>query len=193
MADKKNKIKYNKFICEFYNELNEKNKAFSDLIFLCIGTDRLTGDCFGPLVGDKLKGNINNITMNARVYGSLEEPIIQSNVNSKINEIYIKYDNPCIVAIDAALSTEENIGKIIVTNNSLKLGKGLQKNIAQIGNISIKGVIGKKRKSRKKNMEILQNTSLNIVMNMASIVSNGIMEVLQEEYNFIWDLLYKCP
>ena len=34
MADKKNKIKYNKFICEFYNELNEKNKAFSDLIFL---------------------------------------------------------------------------------------------------------------------------------------------------------------
>lgn len=34
-------------------------------------------------------------------------------------------------------------------------------------------------------MEILQNTSLNIVMNMASIVSNGIMEVLQEEYNFI--------
>ena len=68
MADKKNKIKYNKFICEFYNELNEKNKAFSDLIFLCIGTDRLTGDCFGPLVGDKLKSNINNITILVRYF-----------------------------------------------------------------------------------------------------------------------------
>jgi len=52
-----NKIQYNKFVCEFYNELN-KNIKISNLVFLCIGTDRITGDCFGPIVGAKLKKKI---------------------------------------------------------------------------------------------------------------------------------------
>lgn len=180
MVSQKSKIQYNKFICEFYRGLNQKNRSFSDLIFLCIGTDRITGDCFGPIVGDKLQKNMRNITINTSIYGSLEEPIVESNLKRKINEIYIKYDSPFVVAIDAALSKEENIGKIFVMNESLKLGKGLEKNIAQIGNISIKGVVGRKERNKKKNMEILQNTSLNTVMNLADIVSEGIMEVLEE-------------
>ena len=48
-------VKYNKFICDFYNELKKFNNEYSKFIFLCIGTDRMTGDCFGPLVGSKIK------------------------------------------------------------------------------------------------------------------------------------------
>lgn len=180
MINKKSKIQYNKFICEFYRILNQKNSQFSSLVFLCIGTDRITGDCFGPIVGDRLQKNMKNTKLNTSIYGSLEKPIIESNLKNKIDEIYIKYDNPFIVAIDAALSKEENIGKIFVMNDSLKSGKGLEKNIAQVGNISIKAVIGRKEKNKKKNMEILQNTSLNMVMNLAEIVSDGIIEVLKE-------------
>lgn len=119
---------------------------------------------------------------NLSVYGSLEDPIAQSNLNDKLNEIYFKFSSPFIVAVDAALSKAEHIGKIFVMNNSVKLGKGLGKDIAQIGDISIKGVVGKKEKSKKRNMQVLQNTSLNMVMNLANIVSNGIVEVLQEKY-----------
>ena len=178
MLNKNSQIQYNKFICEFYREINGKTKSISNLVFLCIGTDRITGDCFGPIVGEKLQGFKNNIS----VYGSLEEPIIESNLKNKLEEIYLKFSSPFIIAIDAALSKEENIGKIFVMSDSLKLGKGLGKNIAQIGDVSIKGVVGKKERSKKKNMQILQNTSLNMVMNLADIVSNGIVEVLQEEY-----------
>lgn len=178
MVNKNSQIQYNKFICEFHREINGKTKSISNLVFLCIGTDRITGDCFGPIVGEKLHQFKNNIS----VYGSLGEPIVQSNLKNKLDEIYLKFSNPFIVAVDAALSKEENIGKIFVINDSLKLGKGLGKNIANIGDISIKGVIGRKEKSKKRNMQILQNTSLNMVMNLANIVSKGIMEVLQEEF-----------
>lgn len=176
-----NKVQYNKFICEFYRELNNKNKPYSNLVFLCIGTDRITGDCFGPIVGNRLQKDMQNLRMKPNVYGTLEEPVVASNLKIKINEIYIKYERPFVVAIDAALSKKENIGKIIVSNNLLQAGKALEKNNTKVGNISIKAIVGKKEKNIKKNMEILQNTSLNMVMNLAEIVSNGIMEVLQEE------------
>lgn len=178
MLNKNSQIQYNKFICEFYREISGKTKSISNLVFLCIGTDRITGDCFGPIVGE----NLQKFKKDISVYGSLEDPIAQSNLKDKLDEIYFKFSNPFIVAVDAALSREEHIGKIFVINDSLKLGKGLGKNIAQLGNISIKGVVGKKEKNKKKNMQILQNTSLNMVMNLANIVSNGIVEVLQEEY-----------
>ena len=76
-------------------------------------------------------------------------------MKNKLEEIYLKFPSPFIIAIDAALSKEENIGKIFVISDSLKLGRGLGKNIAQIGDVSIKGVVKKKEKSKKKNMQIL--------------------------------------
>ena len=41
-----------------YSKLNNVIKENRPVIFLCIGTDRATGDSLGPLVGYKLK-NIN--------------------------------------------------------------------------------------------------------------------------------------
>ena len=37
------------------NHITYLNKKFEDLVLLCIGTDKITGDCLGPLVGSKLK------------------------------------------------------------------------------------------------------------------------------------------
>ena len=179
MINKKSQIQYNKFICEFYREIKDKSKCISkyksNIIFLCIGTDRITGDCFGPIVGEKLQYEDNFCS----VYGTLNEPVCASNLNDKINEIYYKHDSPFIIAIDAALSKEEYIGKIFVKNAPLILGKGIGKNVARVGDISIKAVVGRKEKTKKKNMQILQNVSLNMVMNLANIVSCGIVEVIK--------------
>lgn len=176
----KNIIKYNKFVCEFHRKLNEDNVEKSNIVFLCIGTDRITGDCFGPIVGYKLQEN-NNLKLN--VYGTLEKPVNALNLKDKIKEIYINYENPYIVAIDAALSKKENIGKIIINNNFLQAGNGIKNCSINIGNISIRAVIGKKEETVKKNMEKLQNTSLNMIMNLAKIVSDGIMEVMSKSKN----------
>lgn len=185
MVKQKNSVQYNKFICEFYKELNKKNITYSNLVFLCIGTDRITGDCFGPIVGDKLKRKSDKINLKLNVYGTLEETISSSNLYLKLNEINLKYKNPTIVAIDSALSTEENIGKLVVCNNFLETAKGIEKKGAKLGNISIMAIVGKKEKTLYENMDILQNTPLNIVMNLANIVSEGIIEVLNEGYYYL--------
>ena len=59
-----------KFVKDFslaFNKL-KKEKFFDEITFLCVGTDRIIGDCFGPLVGSKLKKmleeyNISNINI----------------------------------------------------------------------------------------------------------------------------------
>lgn len=184
MANISNTIKYNKFICDFYNQFIKIDNNYSDLVFLCIGTDRMTGDCFGPLVGNKIKNAIINYNIKCTVYGDLETPLIYSNVDKSIKEINERYNNPCIIAIDAALSKESNIGKILVRKGGLKFGGAINKGRKEVGNISIKAIIGKNYKTTHQNMELLQNTSLNFVMNLVDIVSEGIVEIIKKENNY---------
>ena len=73
------------------------------LIFLCIGSDRATGDCFGPLVGEALSQKISRRISGIAVYGTLKNPVHALNLENTINEIYQKHSNPYIVAIDASL------------------------------------------------------------------------------------------
>lgn len=176
-------VKYNKFMCDFYNQFSKINYNYSDLVFLCIGTDRMTGDCFGPLVGNRIKEAIGNNNIKCTVYGDLENPLIYSGIDKSLKEINEKCDNPCIIAIDAALSDESNIGKILVRKGGLKFGVAINKGRREVGNISIKAIIGRNYKTTHKNMELLQNTSLNFVMNLANIVSGGIVEIIKREYN----------
>ena len=50
--------------------MQEKRKT--EILFLCIGTDRSTGDSLGPLVGHSL----SRFTLpHARVYGTLDRPV----------------------------------------------------------------------------------------------------------------------
>ena len=51
-----NEEQYTNFVNEFSNVLCDltKGKCFSEVICLCIGSDRVIGDSFGPMVGEKL-------------------------------------------------------------------------------------------------------------------------------------------
>jgi len=171
-----------KFINDFGSKLytKKREKNYSELVFLCIGTDRITGDCFGPLVGSRLIENLKEYNIfNINIYGNLENPINHENINQKINQINKKHQNACIIVIDAALSKKENIGNIYVTNEKTILGKVLNKNKFEIGDISIKAVVGRDLKMPKYNFIVLQNISLYKVMKLADTVSNGICEVIK--------------
>jgi len=171
---------YNNFVKDFNNKLYEitSNNYFSDIIFLCVGTDRVTGDCFGPLVGYKLKGLFNDI-YNVKIIGDLNAPISSSNIRSRTLDIYKDYEKPCIIAIDAALSKQEDVGKIIVTAGGMHLGKCLNKSIAFIGDISIKGVVAKNLKVANSNLRVLKATPLSLVMDLADVTAKGIYEVVK--------------
>ena len=55
----------------------DHQEKWSELVFLCIGTDRVTGDCLGPFVGQKLS---SCSTPDFTVYGT-SLPCIPSSEN----------------------------------------------------------------------------------------------------------------
>ncbi len=163
---------YIEFLGNFRNKIKDKK----DIIFCCIGTDRVIGDCVGPITGSLLKSKIDD----EFIYGDLQDNLTFNNMNRKINEINSKFKNPFIVAIDAALSNEKNIGKIFVEDTGIVIGKGLNKKKRKVGQISIKVVVGKDYNDNELNFITLQNVSLNNVMYLSKIISDGIINVLNK-------------
>ena len=170
---------YNNFVNDFSINLREKisDLEVSEMVFLCIGTDRITGDCFGPLVGYKLKHLFKN-EKNIKVIGSLDDTICTQNILNVISDINNKYDEPFLIAIDAALSNKRNIGEIIVTKESMNVGSSLNKEKIYVGDLSIKGIVAKDFKRPQYNFKLLQNTPFSLIMDMADCVSQGIYNVI---------------
>lgn len=155
------------------NKLNEKyNYLYSDLIILCIGTDRSTGDCLGPLVGHFLSKSLLNKKNSIHIYGNLDNPVHAKNLDTYISKIYTDYPNPFIIAIDASLGTLERVGFISLWDGPLKPGAGVNKKLTEVGNVHITGVVNV---SGFMEFMVLQNTRLNIVMKMANVISNSII------------------
>jgi len=170
---------YNNFVRDFSIVLREKIRdlEISKLIFLCIGTDRVIGDSFGPLVGYRLKDIFKN-EENIKVIGNLDNIICAHNVSKIIRDISNAYPESFLIAIDAALSNRNNIGKVVVSKNRLNVGSSFNKNNIYVGDMSIKGIVSKNLNNPKYNFKLLQNTPLNLVMNMADSVAQGICDVI---------------
>ena len=180
MPDNKKSVKYNKFMCDLYNCLYSMENDNKNIVILCIGTNKMIGDCFGPLVGEKLKEKFSKGSGLISVYGDLENPIVFDKIKSVLKGIRKKYKNPYIISVDAALASESNVGKIIVKKKAIGLGKSLKTNEIKVGDISIRGIIGKDYKNYEENVFSLQSTSLYMVNELACIVGNGIIEVFRQ-------------
>ena len=157
-----------------------KNKLYSNIIFLCIGTDRVTGDSFGPLVGYKLKNILKHI-QKIDIIGDLDETVSNENILDAIKYIQTNYKNPFIVSIDSALSTRKNVGDIIVSDRGIYLGTSIREKKIYIGDMSIQGVVAKNTCISQYNFKRLQNVNLGIVMKMADTVANGIISSIELE------------
>lgn len=151
-----------------YEEICPIIKLSIPLVVLCIGTDRATGDCLGPLVGDKLKF-INN--KNIYIYGTLEKPVHAKNICDFIDKIQRNFSNPYIIAVDACLGSVQNIGKVIVNEKPVSPGAALNKSLPRVGNLSITGVVNI---SGALEFMVLQNTRLFTVMGLADLISRSI-------------------
>ena len=158
-----------KLITNLNYSLKEANN-FSDVIFLCIGSNKIIGDAFGPIVGHKLKQIPNNLN----IIGDLENCVIYKDIEKIEKQIHEKYVNPYIICIDAALSKTIQKGKIVVEKSSMQIGNVLGKKEKNIGNLSIKGIVAKKRDNYKENFIALAGTSFSMINSMAERVVEGV-------------------
>lgn len=159
---------------ELYRRLSEANLEANQrpIVLLCIGTDRSTGDSLGPLVGSLLSATGQNLFS---VHGTLEEPVHATNLEQVIAVIREKYQNPYIIAVDACLGNQENIGYVNIVDGPLKPGAGVKKTLPAVGELHITGVVNV---GGFMEYMILQSTRLNIVMQIAHVIADGIKQTI---------------
>jgi putative sporulation protein YyaC len=150
------------------------NFSTRPIVFVCIGTDRSTGDSLGPLIGTLLQ---EKEIAPYHVYGTLDDPIHAVNMDAKLAEIKQKHFNPFIIGIDACLGRLKSVGSIQVGDGPVKPGAGVNKELPEVGNMHITGIVNV---SGFMEFFVLQNTRLNLVLKMAKTIANGIFESSQQ-------------
>ncbi|KGX89238.1 spore protease YyaC [Pontibacillus marinus] len=154
-----------KMILDMTQTLKEWVPANRDVVIVCIGTDRSTGDSLGPLIGSLLEdANLKHI----KVYGTLDEPVHAVNLQEKLDLIKERHRRPYIIGIDACLGKVSSVGNIILGEGPVKPGAAVKKQLPDVGEIHVTGVVNV---SGFMEYFVLQNTRLNIVMHMAKRIS----------------------
>lgn len=160
----------NRLAARLFELINEHRKEGQTVVILCIGSDRFTGDSLGPLIGYKL----STCFICAEIFGTLESPIHAINLSDTLDLINKKYINPFIISIDASLGKAEHIGFITLRVGPLKPGLGVKKNLPEVGDLSITGIVNVSGVS---DTMTLQSTRLSSVMNMADCIAGGLTAV----------------
>lgn len=142
-----------------------------EVVIVCIGTDRSTGDSLGPLVGTNLtKLGVPN------VYGTLEDPVHAANLEDTLELIQRKHPNTLTIAIDSSLGKSENVGAIRVKQGPIKPGSGVNKKLPSVGDIGITGCVNV---GGFMEYFVLQNTRLSLVVSMADTITNYLVQLLE--------------
>lgn len=137
-------------------------KKKKGIIIVCIGTDRSTGDCLGPLLGYKLKEIENN---RIKVFGTLKHPVHALNLDYYLEEIKNEFRNWIIIAVDASVGTADHVGLVTISQGSLAPGAGVGKDISRVGDVSITGIV-----TSSSSPENLMGIRLSIIMDMVEFL-----------------------
>lgn len=134
--------------------------------FLCIGSDRHILDCLGPLTGTMLQERVPQLL----IYGTLDKPLHAGNLLHELPAIK-KRQPGAILALDASVGREEELGMIRLRDEPLMPGKALLKGLPPIGDFSLTGVVSRRSENRLKST---QNGSLGAVYQIARLISKAL-------------------
>ena len=141
-----------------------------ELVWVCIGTDRVTGDSLGPFVGTMLtEAGVPN------VYGTLDHPVHALNLAKTLKRIEEAHPDACIVGIDACLGKAKSVGSMELRDGALEPGAGIGKVLPSVGDYNIIGVV---------DIEgfmghvAVQNTRLSLVIQLAKSITDFILRSL---------------
>ncbi len=153
--------------------ISSRISSNKDIVIICVGTDRATGDALGPIVGSILSSRSR-----IPVYGTLKTPVHALNLRECIHTIYTTHSDPIVIAIDASLGKPADVGMITLSPAPLYPGIGVNKKLPAIGDISITGIVNL---SGKPGLSLLQSTRLYTVSNMSRYIADGLISALSKE------------
>lgn len=148
----------------------------TEFVILCIGSDRVTGDSLGPLVGYKLNRFHSGIL---HIYGTLDSPVHALNLDHIISDIKSSHPGTPILAIDASLGQKKHLGYITVGKGTLHPGSGVNKELTAVGDIFITGIVNI---SGFLEQMLLQTTRLSTVMGIADCIAQAIQMTFRPSF-----------
>jgi len=153
--------------------MNQIEKKYEEVAIVCIGTDRATGDCYGPLVGHMLSRSKVHSLHKINIFGTLEKPVHALNLKETMAGINKK--NTLIIAIDSSVSKNEHIGYVGMRLGQTNPGRGVGKELPAVGDVSISGIV---TASGIMPMTMLQTVPLGMVYKMAEQTTLAINDYL---------------
>ena len=146
-------------------------------IVVCIGSDLAIGDSLGPITGSMLTYKTQGL--GAFIYGTLSAPVTAKEI--RYVRTFLKETHPKspVIAVDAAVGGEGDVGLMKLTDTPLLPGAGANKKLGAIGDISAMGIVSEKSVA---NYRLFNTTRLNLVYTMAEILSNALSALLWETY-----------
>lgn len=156
--------------------ISQVSRDWDDLIFLCIGSDRITGDSLGPYIGHQLS---HHTLARTHIYGTLENPVHALNLSHTLMDIQRNHPQALVVAIDASLGAKKHLGYITIGNGSIRPGAGVRKDLPPVGDIYITGIVCA---SGFLEQFSLQNTRLGCVVSMADTITQAILSLYASAY-----------
>lgn len=151
----------------------QREQGKQGVLFLCIGTDRSTGDSLGPLIGYKLK---EQRVRRIQIVGTLERPVHAMNLEQSMAMVRIHYPNHVIVAVDASVGCQDHVGCITLGRGALRPGLGVSKELQEVGDIFITGIVGGYGSY---DPLMLQSVRLSVVMKMVDYICESAFLVEQ--------------
>ena len=144
-------------------------EKWTEIVFLCVGTDRTTGDCLGPYIGQQL---LSHAIQGIYVYGTLFQPVHALNLQETIEKIHQHHPDSFIIAIDASLGIRKHLGYLTISKGALEPGLGVRKKLPPIGDISITGIVNT---TGTFDHLSLQMTKLSTIVSMADSIVSGVL------------------
>lgn len=138
-------------------------------VVLCIGSDLAVGDSLGPITGTMLRSQRHRFR--GYVYGTLRNPVTAKEANYLATFLRSTHPRSKIIAIDAAVGEDSEIGLLKVLNSPLKPGAGANKNLPKVGDVSVLGIVAKKSPL---SYALFHLTRMGIVYSMAETIANAV-------------------
>ncbi|HKM39123.1 MAG TPA: spore protease YyaC [bacterium] len=160
-----------KLSCSLWQNIQRSGFMRHQLLALCIGTDRSTGDALGPLTGNFLQ---EFDYPQLQVVGTLAQPVHATNLEQTLFCLQAQSAGKCIIAVDACLGRLQSVGKIALAPGALNPGTGVKKKLPPVGDYNIVGIVNV---SGFMEHLVLQNTRLHLVYRMAAVIADAIAAV----------------
>ena len=143
-----------------------------ETVVLCVGSDKVSGDCLGPTVGSLL---IEKYNVNAFVYGCIGRTVNSLNIAEYKDFLREKHPNAFIIAVDACLGSKNDVGKIKINDKGVAAGLAVGRKTGRIGDIGVLGIVSEISKD---NLSALLSSPYSMVYELAEKVAGKVASLI---------------